>query len=79
MVVTKKCDVYSFGVVVLEALMGRHPGGFLSSLSSTSHQNKMLIDVLDQRLSPAVDRSIVQDIVLVSTVAFACLRYNPKS
>ncbi|KAM5575784.1 hypothetical protein ABKV19_014636, partial [Rosa sericea] len=34
MEVKEKCDVYSFGVVTLETVMGRHPGDFLSSLSS---------------------------------------------
>lgn len=81
MVVTEKCDVYSFGVVALEILMGRQPGELLSSLSSSSSsdQNIMLLDVLDPHLSPPVDRMIVRDIVLVSTILFACLRSNPKS
>lgn len=39
----------------------------------------MLLDVLDPRLSPPVDRMVVGDIVLVSTILFACLRSNPKS
>ncbi|KAG7964606.1 hypothetical protein I3843_09G178800 [Carya illinoinensis] len=52
MTVTKKCDVYSFGVVALEVLMGRHPGELLSSLSSSSSQNMMLNEILDQRLPP---------------------------
>lgn len=81
MVVTEKCDVYSFGVVALEILMGRQPGELLSSLSSSSSsdQNIMLLDVLDPRLSPPVDRMVVRDIVLVSTILFACLCSNPKS
>uniref|UniRef100_A0A2N9IA44 non-specific serine/threonine protein kinase n=1 Tax=Fagus sylvatica TaxID=28930 RepID=A0A2N9IA44_FAGSY len=49
MVVTEKCDVYSFGVVALEILMGKHPGELLSSLSSpSSSQNVMLNEILDQ-------------------------------
>uniref|UniRef100_A0A2N9FT90 non-specific serine/threonine protein kinase n=1 Tax=Fagus sylvatica TaxID=28930 RepID=A0A2N9FT90_FAGSY len=53
MVVTEKCDVYSFGVVALEILMGKHPGELLSSLSSpSSSQNVMLNEILDQRLPP---------------------------
>ncbi|KAK9193063.1 hypothetical protein WN944_003759 [Citrus x changshan-huyou] len=79
MVVTEKCDVYSFGVVALEILMGTHPGELLSSLSSSSGPKIMLIDVLDQRLSPPVNQKIVQDIILVSTIAFSCLRSQPKS
>ena len=75
MVVTEKCDVYSFGVVALETLMGSHPGQLLSSLD----QNIMLIDVLDKRLSPPEDQTIVQEIVVASSLAFACLGSKPKS
>ncbi|GAY35403.1 hypothetical protein CUMW_278390, partial [Citrus unshiu] len=79
MIFTEKCGVYSFGVVALEVLMGRHPGDLLSLSSSPSFDPKMtLIKVLDQRLSPPVDRKIVQDIVHVSTIAFACLSSQPK-
>ncbi|KAH9704124.1 protein kinase domain-containing protein [Citrus sinensis] len=79
MIVTEKSDVYSFGVVVLEVLMGKHPGELLSSLSSSLNKNIKLIDLLDPRLSPPVDQKIRQDIILVSTVAFSCLRSQPKS
>ncbi|TXG48418.1 hypothetical protein EZV62_027712 [Acer yangbiense] len=75
MVVTDKCDVYSFRVVVLETLMGSHPGQLFSSLD----QNIMLIDVLDKRLSSPEDQTIVQDIVVASSLAFACLSSKPKS
>ncbi|KAJ0043429.1 hypothetical protein Pint_19266 [Pistacia integerrima] len=79
MVVTEKCDVYSFGVVALEVLMGRHPEEILSlSSSSSSTQNVMLIDVLDSRLSPPVNQIVKQEIMLVSTIAFAYLRSKPK-
>ena len=57
MVMTEKCDVYSFGVVTLEVLMGKHPRDLLSSLSSSSDPKIMLVDVLDQRLPPPVDKS----------------------
>ncbi|XP_035544777.1 MDIS1-interacting receptor like kinase 2-like [Juglans regia] len=77
MTVTEKCDVYSFGVVAVEVLMGRHPGELLSSLSSSS-QNMMLNEILDQRLPPP-NRLVAQDILLVATVAFACLHTQPKS
>ena len=79
MVVTEKCDVYSFGVVSLEILMGKHPGDLLSSLSSSSLDPKIrLTNVLDQRLSPPVNRKVVEDIVLISSIAFACLHSQPK-
>ncbi|KAJ4707478.1 putative Receptor protein kinase [Melia azedarach] len=75
MVVTEKCDVYSFGVLALEVLMGRHPGDFLSSLSDP---RTTLMDVLDQRLSPPVDRKVVEDIMHVMIIAFACLHSKAK-
>ncbi|KAI9152963.1 hypothetical protein LWI28_003655 [Acer negundo] len=78
MAVTKKCDVYSFGVVALEVLMGKHPQELLSSLSSSSYQNIRLIDVLDSRLSPPIDHTVVQDIALASSIALACLHSEPK-
>ncbi|KAG6654742.1 probable leucine-rich repeat receptor-like protein kinase At1g35710 isoform X1 [Carya illinoinensis] len=81
MTVTEKCDVYSFGVVALEVLMGRHPGELLSSLSSSSSsssQNMMLNEILDQRLPPP-NYLIGRDVLLVATIAFACLHTQPKS
>ncbi|XP_024041893.1 MDIS1-interacting receptor like kinase 2-like [Citrus sinensis] len=69
----------SFGVEALEVLMGKHPGELLSSLSSSLDKNIKLIDLLDPRFSPPVDQKIRQDIILVSTVAFSCLRSQPKS
>ncbi|KAJ0041817.1 hypothetical protein Pint_19318 [Pistacia integerrima] len=79
MVVTEKCDVYSFGVVALETLMGHHPGELLSSWSSSSNQNMMLIDLLDPRLPCVADTMVMQDIALISRIAFACLSSKPKS
>ncbi|KAH9704170.1 protein kinase domain-containing protein [Citrus sinensis] len=79
MVVTEKSDVYSFGVVALEVLMGKHPEEILSSSSWSLDKNIKLIDLLDPRLSPPVDQKIRQDVILVSTVAFSCLRSQPKS
>ncbi|XP_024046452.1 MDIS1-interacting receptor like kinase 2 [Citrus clementina] len=79
MAMTEKCDVYSFGVVTLEVLMGKHPRDLLSSLSSSSDPKIMLIDVLDPRLPPPVDRKVIRDILLASTISFACLQSNPKS
>ncbi|KAI8013059.1 MDIS1-interacting receptor like kinase 2 [Camellia lanceoleosa] len=79
MVVTKKCDVYSFGVVALETIMGRHPGELLSSLESPSAPNIMLADVLDPRLPLPTNPMVVWNIVLVARMAFACLRFVPRS
>ncbi|ESW11609.1 hypothetical protein PHAVU_008G044600, partial [Phaseolus vulgaris] len=74
MVVNEKCDVYSFGVVALETLMGKHPKDILSSLQSTS----TVCEILDQRL-PHPTVSVLQDIVVVAIVAYACLNPNPCS
>ncbi|XP_059451362.1 MDIS1-interacting receptor like kinase 2-like [Corylus avellana] len=78
MKVTEKCDVYSFGVVALEILIGRHPMELLTSLSSSSSQNVMLHEILDQRVPPP-NHLVAQDIFLVATLAFACLHTKPKS
>ncbi|XP_059624028.1 MDIS1-interacting receptor like kinase 2-like [Cornus florida] len=79
MVVTEKCDVYSFGVVALETLMGRHPGELLQSLASASTQSIMLNDVLDARLQAPPRGMVARDVVLVATLAFACLHSKPRS
>ncbi|KAG5527457.1 hypothetical protein RHGRI_028374 [Rhododendron griersonianum] len=79
MVVTEKCDVYSFGVVALETIMGRHPGDLLSSLMSPPSHNLMITDILDSRLLPPTNPIVAGNIVLVATMAFACLHPNPKS
>ncbi|KAH7847084.1 hypothetical protein Vadar_021699 [Vaccinium darrowii] len=79
MVLTEKCDVYSFGVVALETTLGRHPGDLLSSLSSPPSENIMLTDVLDPRLPPPTNPIVEGNIVLVATMAFACICRNPKS
>ncbi|XP_058094793.1 MDIS1-interacting receptor like kinase 2-like [Magnolia sinica] len=78
MKVTEKCDVYSFGVVALEVIMGQHPGEIISSLSSSSGQNILLMDVLDQRLSsPTVE--VANEVVLAVVLALACICPNPQS
>lgn len=60
MIFTEKCDIYSFRVVALEVLLGRRLGDLSSSSSLSFDPKRMLIDVLDQRLSPPADRKIVR-------------------
>ncbi|PON40398.1 hypothetical protein TorRG33x02_340310, partial [Trema orientale] len=82
MAITEKCDVYSFGVVALETLMGRHPREMLSFLSSSSSsssfQNMLLSEVIDHRLSPPKDRLVERDVVLIATLALACINSKPR-
>ncbi|KAH7843792.1 hypothetical protein Vadar_020778 [Vaccinium darrowii] len=79
MAVTEKCDVYSFGVVALETIMGKHPGDLISSLASPPSENMMIVDVLDPCLPLPTNPIVAGNIVLVATMAFACLRPGPKS
>jgi len=82
MEVTEKCDVYSFGVLCFEILLGKHPADFISSLFSSSTAtmtyNLLLIDVLDNR-PPQPTNSIVEDIILITRLAFSCLSENPST
>ncbi|CAA3030419.1 Probable LRR receptor-like serine/threonine-protein kinase At4g08850 [Olea europaea subsp. europaea] len=85
MKVTEKCDVYSFGVVALEIMMGRHPGEFISSLSSSTttaalqgNPDLFLKDQLDQRLSPPTGQ-IADRVVFLVTIALACTQASPES
>ena len=75
----EKCDVYNFGVVALETILGRYPEELISSLALPSSQHIILKDVLDPRLSPCINQTVAQSLVLVVMLALACLRSNPKS
>ena len=66
MIIKEKRDVYRFGVVALEILMGRHPSELLTSLSSSSPQNMMLNEILDQRL-PSPTHLVAQDVIFIAT------------
>ncbi|KAM1270700.1 hypothetical protein ACFX13_032579 [Malus domestica] len=82
--VTDKCDVYSFGVVALEVMMGRHPGDMLESQLQESSKSRrdnvelLLKDLLDQRLELPTNES-AKAVVLVVTMALACIRTRPAS
>ncbi|KAL5707741.1 non-specific serine/threonine protein kinase [Ranunculus cassubicifolius] len=75
--VTEKCDVYSFGVVALETVMGKHPGDFLTSLPTVAAQSALLKELLDPRLSLPTNQDIIDDLVLIVRLAFACVQSNP--
>ncbi|GFS39051.1 leucine-rich repeat receptor-like protein kinase family protein [Actinidia rufa] len=78
MKVTEKCDVYSFGVLALEVIKGRHPGDFVSSLSTPAVENMQLKDVMDQRLLPPSPPE-EEVIMCIIKMAIACLHANPQS
>ncbi|KAF7844805.1 putative leucine-rich repeat receptor-like protein kinase [Senna tora] len=76
---TAKCDVYSFGVVALETMMGKHPRELISSLSkSSSTRRSILKDILDSRLPFPFFRKDAQDVMLILTLALACVHSKPR-
>ncbi|KAL3724958.1 hypothetical protein ACJRO7_030035 [Eucalyptus globulus] len=79
LVVNEKCDVYSFGVVAMETMMGEHPGDIVSTLLKSSGEDIMLHKILDQRLPFPRQNSLTRSIVLIVSLALACLSANPKS
>ncbi|XP_039157846.1 probable leucine-rich repeat receptor-like protein kinase At1g35710 [Eucalyptus grandis] len=79
LVVNEKCDVYSFGVVAMETMMGEHPGDIISILSTSSGEDIMLHKILDRRLPFPRENSVARSIVLIVSLALACLSANPKS
>lgn len=87
MAVTEKCDVYGFGVVALEIIMGRHPGELISLITASSRMSSkspsvlqsMLKDVLDPRPSPPKNHQVASSVVMLATLALACLHSRPKS
>ncbi|RAL48294.1 hypothetical protein DM860_005718 [Cuscuta australis] len=78
MIVNERCDVYSFGVVALETIMGKHPEEVILLLASKSHQDKVLIDLLDPRILPPSSKKDAQSIAITTKIALSCLNSNPK-
>ncbi|XP_068310617.1 MDIS1-interacting receptor like kinase 2-like [Pyrus communis] len=77
--VTEKCDVYSFGVLALEVIMGKRLSDLISSISSPSDcENKLLKDVLDQRLSPPTPE-VEEELTTIARVAITCRYSQPQS
>ncbi|KAK3406235.1 hypothetical protein EUGRSUZ_K02403, partial [Eucalyptus grandis] len=66
-------------VVVLEIIMGKHPGNYVSLVfsSSQSELQTPLKDVLDQRLLPPTNWH-AQNVISVVALALACLRTNSQ-
>ncbi|MBA0739350.1 hypothetical protein Gogos_012631 [Gossypium gossypioides] len=60
--------------------MGKHPEEVLPWLSSPTYLvNMNLIDVLDNYLPLSTSQLITQNLVHVTTLAFACLNQQSKS
>ncbi|KAL3747329.1 hypothetical protein ACJRO7_016157 [Eucalyptus globulus] len=78
LVVNEKCDVYSFGVVAMEIIMGEHPGEIISMLSTLFREDIMVHQILDPHLPIPRENSIAKSIILVVSLALACLNSNPK-
>ncbi|KAB2601852.1 LRR receptor-like serine/threonine-protein kinase [Pyrus ussuriensis x Pyrus communis] len=77
--VTEKCDVYSFGVLALEVITGKRLGDLISSFSSPSVcENKLLKDVLDQRLPPPT-LEVEHELTTIARVAITCRDSRPQS
>ncbi|KAF8012960.1 hypothetical protein BT93_I0965 [Corymbia citriodora subsp. variegata] len=74
-----KCDVYSFGVVAMEMIMGGHPGDIILMLSTLFQDDIMLHQILDPRLPIPRQNSVTRSIVLIVSLALACLSGDPKS
>ncbi|KAF8012995.1 hypothetical protein BT93_I0995 [Corymbia citriodora subsp. variegata] len=79
LVVNEKSDVYSFGMVAMETIMGEHPGEMVSMLSTLIREEIMLHQILDSRLPIPRANSVARNIVLIVSLALACLRSDPKS
>ncbi|XP_028791948.1 MDIS1-interacting receptor like kinase 2-like [Neltuma alba] len=76
---TQKSDVYSFGVVALETMMGKHSGELISCLTKDyTDQKIMLRDILDARLPQPRTRKEIWDVILVMTIALACVCAEPN-
>ncbi|KAK3413365.1 hypothetical protein EUGRSUZ_I01932 [Eucalyptus grandis] len=79
LVSNEKCDIYSFGVVAMETMMGEHPEVIISTLLTSSREDIMLYKILDSRLPFPRENSVARSIVLIVSLALACLSANPKS
>ncbi|XP_048128994.1 probable leucine-rich repeat receptor-like protein kinase At1g35710 [Rhodamnia argentea] len=79
LVINEKCDVYSFGVVAMETIMGEHPADIILIFSTLFREDIMLHQILDPRLPIPRENSTARSIVLVVSLALACLSSDPKS
>ncbi|CAN6724196.1 unnamed protein product [Malus baccata var. baccata] len=79
MKITEKCDVYSFGVLALEVITGKRLADLINSFSSPSAcENKLLKDILDQRLPPPAPE-VEDELTTIARVGIACRHSKPQS
>ncbi|KAF8012994.1 hypothetical protein BT93_I0994 [Corymbia citriodora subsp. variegata] len=78
MAFNEKCDVYSFGMTAMEIMMGKHLGDVISLLLTSFKEDIMLYKFLDPRLPFPRQNSVSRSIVLIVSLALACLSANPK-
>ncbi|KAL6189391.1 hypothetical protein ACLB2K_040780 [Fragaria x ananassa] len=79
MKVTEKCDVYSIGMLVLEVIMGKQLGDFISSSSFPStDENISLTDMLDKRLPPPTP-NVEKELMIIARLAIECRHSHPQS
>ena len=80
MEINEKCDVFRFGVLALEIIMGYHPGDLIASLSSSTFTtcDRLLMDMLDQRLSLPINR-VAREVLSIAKTVIACLHTIPQS
>ncbi|CAA2981315.1 MDIS1-interacting receptor like kinase 2-like [Olea europaea subsp. europaea] len=77
MKVTEKCDVYSFGVLVLEVIKGKHPGEYIQYVTTPSHGELRMEDLLDLHiLYPTREEEVI--LMSIVNLAIECLHSNPQ-
>ncbi|CAA2965517.1 MDIS1-interacting receptor like kinase 2-like [Olea europaea subsp. europaea] len=75
--VTEKCDVYSFGVLVLEVIKGKHPGEYIQYVTTPSHGELRMEDLLDLHiLYPTREEEVI--LMSIVNLAIECLHSNPQ-